>query len=397
MFQSLLGPCILFGLTQAFKQHPNEIGPSIILRDGHILRTRWHTEATAETREAFEGVMPFQSFLFHTVSSGHNLVFLMPRSGDQFWKSPTASKGLHARSSSEPGTMFFRHDQMCVLTYGKSQDHASFMPPVLVVIPEDLPALTAFGAKVWEGQLRSKDKHPFILTFTAAARPIVPPHPHIKSKTGVTDAVAVIQAKTWEHWLAPPQELVQLMSTGDAKGLEGTEGYIFPPMVIGNGVFMVLCTYAHSGLLNILASVVGQGVQEDRLNQQLKLLVHQLGEQNLPYLRSLGLDMVCECFDHFFTAWNRAETISGVQSLVSSISLFGALMHGWLVYLFPYRLGVELRRPSHPSLVPKVTNVPNVCDFSRHQAPSLCHCAIEKARDLGWLHGRCQAQRSGQS
>ena len=151
------------------------------------------------------------------------------------------------------------------------------------------------------------------------------------------------------------------MSTGDAKGLEGTDGYIFPRMVIGNGVFMVLCTYAHSGLLNILASLFGQGVQEDHLNQQLKLLVQQIGEQNLPYLRTLGLDMVCECFDHFFAAWNQAETISGVQSLVSSISLFGALMHGWLVYLFPYRLGVELRRASPK--VPKVTNVPNVCDF----------------------------------
>ena len=324
-------------------------GPSIRLPGGRVLETRLHPDARPEIVAAFMANVPFQSFIFHTVSSGRNLVFLMPTSGDQFRMKSLPGEGLKARSSSDAGTLFFRHDQMCVLTYGYSRDHESFLPPVLYVEAKDLPLLQTFGGEVWEGQLRGERKTPFIFTFTSdVAAGVSVPVPSFKDEmTGnqkVDEAVAFIRSQTWRHWLEPPQELVHLLSTGDSRGQEGTEGYIFPPMVIGNGVMMVLSTYAHSGVLNVLASLLeNKSIGKDDIIL-LQQLVKRVADTNLPYLRSLSLDTICGGFDRFFGAWDQAETAAEVRRLVGAISLFGALMHGWFVFLFPYRLGTELRR-----------------------------------------------------
>ena len=94
---------------------PDARGPSIRLPGGRVLETRFHPDAKPETLTAFMASVPFQSFMYHTVSSGRNLVFLMPTSGDQFRMKSFPGEGLKARSTSEAGTLFFRHDQMCVL------------------------------------------------------------------------------------------------------------------------------------------------------------------------------------------------------------------------------------------------------------------------------------------
>ena len=167
----------------------------------------------------------------------------------------------------------------------------------------------------------------------------------------VDEAVAFIRSQTWGHWLEPPQELVRLLSTGDSRGQEGTERYVFPPMVIGSGVMMVLSTYAHSGVLNVLASLLEKGIGKDD-SFLLQQLVKKVADTNLPYLRSLSLETICGGFDRFFAAWDQAETAAEVRTLAGAISLFGALMHGWFVFLFPYRLGSGLRREAWFSLQP---------------------------------------------
>lgn len=320
----------------------NTNGPSIHLPCGRILRTKFHPDAKPETRAAFIASVPFKSFIYHTVSSGRNLVFLMPTLGDKFWMKAAPGEEAKARSSCEPGTLFLRHDQMCVLTYGSSQDHGSFMPPLLSVLQEDLPALKAFGEEVWQGQLQGVWKIPLTLKFTGETKAVEPRE--LKTGNGDVDAaVAQIRSKTKKFWLTPPEEVVQLMSTGDARGLEGTNGFFFPPMVIGNGVLMVLTTYAHSGTLNAMASLFEANVSLQDLNV-LKRLVRKIGDANLPYLRSLSLNIICDSFEAFFKALEKAETVPEVQALFRSISSFGALMHGWFVFLFPYRLGIALHR-----------------------------------------------------
>ena len=325
---------------------PTKNGPSIHLPCGRILRTKFHPDAKPETRAALLGLVPFKSFIYHTVSSGRNLVFLMPTLGDRFWMKAALGEELKARSTCEPGTLFLRHDQMCVLTYGSSQDHGSFMPPILSVLEEDLPALKAFGEEVWQGQLQGKRKIPLTLEFTGETlgETKAIELPELRTGNGDVDAaVAEIRSKTKEFWLTPPVEVVQLMSTGDARGLEGTDGFFFPPMVIGNGVLMTLTTYAHSGTVNAMASLFEANVSQQDLDV-LKRLVRKVGDANLPYLRSLSLNIICDSFEAFFTALEKAETVQEVQALLRSISSFGALMHGWFVFLFPYRLGIELRR-----------------------------------------------------
>ncbi|CAJ1375850.1 unnamed protein product [Effrenium voratum] len=318
--------------------------PSIRLSSGPALQTTWHPDATPETVAAFQAAVPFQSLVYHTVSSGRNLVVLMPTLRNEFKMGSTPGNGLKARSLSQAGTLFLRHDQMVVLTYGTSRDHESFMPPILSVVAEDLPALEDFGKKVWAEQLHGTSKEPFTLTFTfgeLAAGPLF--KDELTGNHAVDDVVAVIRSRTTDHWLVAPQELVKLMFTGDALGLEGTEGYIFPPMVIANGVFMVLSTYAHSGVVNSLASLFDEGVALKDLHI-IKRVVNRIGDSNLPYLRSLSLHMICDTFNEFFSAFNQAQTVAEVNALLGAMSLFGAVVHGWFVYLFPYRLGVELRR-----------------------------------------------------
>jgi alpha-ketoglutarate-dependent taurine dioxygenase len=230
------------------------------------------------------------------------------------------------------------------------------MPPVLSVVPEDLPALRDFGEEVWQGQHHGDGKKPFTIAFTSTSpeeaatpesqkgQPAWPAFRDPETGNEVVDkAVGRIRSQTHDHWLAAPRELVQLLSTGDASGLEGTEGYIFPPMVISNGVFMILCTYAHSGLLNVLASMFEDGIEKEDL-PMLRRMVRDVGNENMAYLRSLSLGTICSVFDDFFTALDAAQTVEEVRSLVSSISLFGALMHGWFVFWFPYRVGAGLRR-----------------------------------------------------
>ena len=256
----------------------------------------------------------------------------------------TPGNGLKARSLSQAGTLFLRHDQMVVLTYGTSRDHESFMPPILSVVAEDLPALEDFGKKVWAEQLHGTSKEQFTLTFTfggLVAGPLL--KDELTGNHAVDDVVAVIRSRTTDHWLVAPQEVVKLMFTGDALGLEGTEGYIFPPMVIANGVFMVLSTYAHSGVVNSLASLFDEGVALKDLHI-IKRVVNRIGDSNLPYLRSLSLHMIRDTFNEFFSAFNQAQTVAEVNALLGAMSLFGAVVHGWFVYLFPYHLGVELRR-----------------------------------------------------
>ena len=62
---------------------------------------------------------------------------------------------------------------MVVLTYGPTQDHQSYMPPILTVDTEDLPALEAFGEEVWTEQLRGESKTPFTLAFTVGKSTVV--------------------------------------------------------------------------------------------------------------------------------------------------------------------------------------------------------------------------------
>lgn len=247
---------------------------------------------------------------------------------------------------------FLRHDQMLVVNYGSSQNHESFMPEAFHVVEDDLPILDAFGKEVWEGQLKGESKEPFTIAFTStpdfteafgqAAGPLLKDPP--TGNVVVDNAVADIRARTRQHWITAPPELRQLMSTGDVKGLEGTDGYIFPPMVIANGVLMTLVTYAHSGVLNILASQVEGGGIKDSDLPMLKRLVKKIADENLAYLQSLSLDTICGCFSVFFDALDQAQTVAEVHSLVRAISLFGALMHGWFIFLFPWRLGIDLRR-----------------------------------------------------
>ena len=227
---------------------------------------------------------------------------------------------------------------------------------MLYVEAKDRPLLQTFGDEVWEGQLRGERKTPFVIEFTSdVAAGLSVPVPSVKDEmTGnqkVDEAVAFIRSQTWRHWLEPPQELVRLLSTGDSRGQEGTEGYVFPPMVIGNGVMMVLSTYAHSGVLNVLASLLEKGIGKDDIFL-LQQLVKKVADTNLPYLRSLSLETICGGFDRFFAAWDQAETAAEVRTLAGAISLFGALMHGWFVFLFPYRLGSGLRREAWFSLQP---------------------------------------------
>ena len=82
----------------------------------------------------------------------------------------------------------------------------------------------------------------------------------------------------------------------------------------------------------------------------LKRFFQKLKDTNLPYLRSLDLTMICDCFDNFFDAWDEAQTVAEVRSLVQAISLFGALMHGWFVFEFPYHFGKGLRRLHDPKV-----------------------------------------------
>ena len=246
------------------------VAPFLHLPNGHILRTKIHPDASQEILRKFMDNLPFRSMTYHTVSSGENLVCLIPTSGDQFRMSSSPGHGLRARSSSKAGTLFIRHDQMCVLTYGYSRDHGSFMPPVLYVVEEDLPALLAFGEKAKHCQLEQETKEPLTLTFTCDVQGMSQGMVGMVGdgglfnvetgkigKTGnkkVDEVLALIRAKTQEHWLVPPKEVVRLLTTGDANGMEGTDGYLFPPMVIGNGVLMEFGNYAHSGPINILVN-----------------------------------------------------------------------------------------------------------------------------------------------
>ena len=247
---------------------------------------------------------------------------------------------------------------MVVLTYGPTQDHQSYMPPILTVDTEDLPVLEAFGEEVWTEQLRGESKKAFTLAFTSVGKPVVGGPLFKDELTGnqaVDDAVAAIRSQTTRHWLVPPEEVFVLLSKGHPE--EGTAGQKFPPMTIFGGVLMTLTSYAHSGSLNAAASLFAEG--PDGVAQAdlkiIKRLVNKIGDANLPYLRALSLHTVCESFEQFFRALDQSETVLQVQKLMQAISLFGALMHGWVVYLFPYRLGVGLHVPeifepsSHPS------------------------------------------------
>lgn len=250
--------------------------PSIHLPGHGWLRTTWHPDAEPEFVDKFMMAVPFQSFLFHTVSSGHNLCLLLPNLGERSHIRSRAETGRKARSSSPPGTLFLRSDTLAVLSYGETRDHESHMPPLLIVDPQDLPTLEKFAEKFWVAQLLRESKQPFTLAFTHHGQkpPVRGPRfqDEVTGNRVVDDAVVAIRSETTRHWLVPPQEVAQLMTTGDALGLEGTKGYIFPPMVIGNGVFMVLGTYAPSGGLNALASVVEDGITNEVLNVTKRLV-----------------------------------------------------------------------------------------------------------------------------
>ena len=107
---------------------------------------------------------------------------------------------------------------MVVLTYGPTQDHQSYMPPILTVDTEDLPALEAFGEEVWTEQLRGESKKAFTLAFTSVGKSTVVGGPLFKDElTGnqaVDDAVAAIRSQTTRHWLVPPEEVSVLLSKG---------------------------------------------------------------------------------------------------------------------------------------------------------------------------------------
>ncbi|CAK9116189.1 unnamed protein product [Durusdinium trenchii] len=353
---------LAFGSTPEVEVLFGSKGPSISLPDGRRLGTTWHPDADPEFVAIFMATVPCKSFLFHTVSSGKNICFLLPNVGDRSHMLSKVGKGRQARSSCRPGTLFLRHDQMVVLTYGPTQDHQSYMPPILTVDTEDLPALEAFGEEVWTEQLRGESKTPFTLAFTVGKSTVVGGPLFKDELTGnqaVDDAVAAIRSQTTRHWLVPPEEVFVLLSKGHPE--EGTAGQKFPPMTIFGGVLMTLTSYAHSGSLNAAASLFAEG--PDGVAQAdlkiIKRLVNKIGDANLPYLRALSLHTVCESFEQFFRALDQSETVLQVQKLMQAISLFGALMHGWVVYLFPYRLGVGLHVPemfepsSHPS-----SNVP---------------------------------------
>lgn len=234
------------------------------------------------------------------------------------------------------------------MTYGATRDHG-YLQPLFRVLPEDLPHLNDFAAEVFDNQMRGESKVPMTLGFTATLPecpdaievPLICDPP--TGNGAVDEAIAELNSMIKENWVQPPPDMLQFLTKGDAKGLEGTDGYTFPSMVIANGVLMVLCSYAHSGVYNILAEQLQDGIPEELL-PFLKNHMKCVAEQNVPYLEALSLDTICRGFKVFLFGLDRAEAACEVRLLVAAVSLFGSVMHGHFVRHFPYRLGLSLRR-----------------------------------------------------
>lgn len=331
------------------------------------LRSRIQLDCDEKALRSFYEVLPFTTGgIFHTVSSGFNIGIEPPHLIFQdFLKDSERFQdgaGFKLRSQCKPGAVFMRTTHFIMFNYGKSQDHGVAMPHVLQILDEDLEKLEEMGKTLWENQNNALQKTAYTLTLSrertfAVRTPCFEIPPDISLSPPVHEGVLKLVGLAREHWCSPPKDLVHYLQFGDHRRIEGTNGCIFPALVIFNGVIMSLSTFANSGPLDIVVKALNSGVHRQLLEKHapgheaavaecladfIKQFLSSLVQVNLAWIQCLPIQSLIDACRSYLTTLQAASSLEDIRVLTGAMCLLLIKIHGWILSFFPFHVGKEM-------------------------------------------------------
>lgn len=319
-------------------------------------------EAPVEIIKGFLSALPFTAAgANHTVASGGNIGFLIPNQHYEKYVSYVLKPGMQFRSKSKLGSIFLANSQNAWLLYDQSQDHEICMPCILNVCDKEIPRLIEVCKTFWLMMNSIQDKTVLSLHFSLEKDITFPFQVNLKNTVTnnliVDSAIANINRSISKFWLIPPLDLVQFMRFGHKNKIEGTNGHVFPMQVILSGVVMVLMNFIYDGPLNYAYDLLKHiKKSNDEALSYISTIIADFTNSHNAFLRSLQIESITSVCDEFVYAMRHIKSINEAEALLNAFNLFGARIHGWLVYFFPFYLGAHINYQDKRSFLPVYVN-----------------------------------------
>lgn len=325
-----------------------------------IFLARFNKNVSQKIIKRFKTLMPFTaSAPAHTVSSGQNLIFAIPDVELENYISTQKKKGVESRSSAAAGSLFLRNSQLASFMYDKSEDHGVYMPCILQVEESEIKRLKITCAKFWEMQAQSNSKLVLSIDFLYSSKPDTVPFPIFSFKktnnTTIDKSIEYITGQTSNIWVYPPIELIKFLKYGDKDMKEGTGRQVFPLHVIFNGVVMLIASFAHAAPINFILELIRNLQQSNANKKQIDCVVKFVCdylESHLAYLRSIPTEPLISVCETYITSLKSAKNFQEIKALTDAFTLFGARIHSWVIYFFPFYVGKKLTYENLESFLP---------------------------------------------
>lgn len=322
---------------------------------------KFNKEVDKKILDRFKKFLPFTaSGPAHTMSSGQNLFFTIPDTELINYLSLQKKDGFQNRSSAKPGSLFLRYSQIGCFMYDKSEDHGAYMPCVLCIEESDVERLKQACRKFWEMQSISDRKMVLSIEFSLSKVQDIVPFPKLDwVKTGngnVDKSIEHILNQTSSIWSYPPHDIIEFIKYGNKNRKEGTDGHTFPMNVIFNSVVMLLSNFAHAAPVNFIPKLIEDLQNTNASKNQIDCVINFVCnyiDLQLTYLRSIDTGSFVSVCEIYSAALKNAKNLDEIKALTDAFVLFGARIHTWVTYFFPYYAGADITYNNLESFLPK--------------------------------------------
>ncbi|WP_158588114.1 cucumopine synthase-related protein [Actinomadura logoneensis] len=292
---------------------------------------------------ALWSALPYRTLQGHALVAGHHLFHVAPI------HELLHLHGQHRvdRRTVPDGTVFCSRLQHLGIKYGELTEP---MPatPVGQVVPEDMEALAAAGAAIWDAVYTGKEPIRAEVRRADGAEPPGAGHgiPRLAaSDPRVDELVGDLHAETERIWVRAPAELLDLHAGRIASGA-GSYGTTLTTMLFVNGETRPLGYNVYGGLVR----AASQGMPLESLLQMARIL-GAVPAEFLAYcgLRQLGefTDRLLDCLQRMTS--DREGSRDDFIALTAHMALYLNCLGGWNLQLFPWDIGDHRRAASAAS------------------------------------------------
>ena len=326
-----------------------------------IFTATFNQDLDQEILNRFKACLPFTaSGPAHSVSSGQNIVCVIPDTKFVNYLSQSSKTGTHSRSKAKPGSLFMRYSQIACFMYDKSQDHGVYMPCILQVKENQIERLKKTCRKFWDIQSLSDKKLVLSIDFSLeehTSNSFLPKLNYHKTTNNIVDeAIEKIFKQTSNIWLYPPHDIIEFIKYGNKNKKEGTDGYLFPMNIIFYSVIMLIANFAHASPINFIQKLVedleNKKANKEQMNCVIDFVCYYI-EVQLTYLRSIDVGSFVSVCEIYCAALKVAKNSKEIKALTDAFVLFGAKVHMWATYFFPFYTGAQMQYSNTHSFLPQ--------------------------------------------